>query len=106
VLWLLFVYVAIVPSYVFAIIFTRNTIADFLVLRKRKTFSKMHSRFGLIASSHVSRGAYAALKAVNFAYLSLVFVAGWPVGIAYLLTGATVVFSLARGAAEIYEALL
>jgi phosphatidylglycerophosphate synthase len=106
VLWALFVYLAVLPSYVFAIVFVRNTIADSMVLMKRKTFSKMHSGFGRIASSHISRGAYAALKAINFAYLSLVFVAGWPTSMAYVLTGAVVAFSLARGAAEIYEALL
>ncbi len=106
VLWLLFVYVAIIPLFVFAIIFVRNTIADSLVMRKKKNFSKMHSGFGRIASSHVSRGAYGALKAINFVYLALVFVSGWPVAEAYVLTGAVVVFSLVRGAAEIYEALI
>jgi uncharacterized membrane protein len=105
VLWLLFTYLAILPVFVFLIVFARNTLADSLTFKKRKTFSKMHSRFGRIASSHFSRGAYGALKAVNFAYLALVVVAGWPVVVAYVLTGAVVAFSLVRGAAEIYEAV-
>jgi phosphatidylglycerophosphate synthase len=105
VLWLLFTCLAILPILVFIIVFLRNTLADSLVFRKRKTFSKMHSRFGNIASSHFSRGAYGALKAINFAYLALVVVAGWPVIVAYALTVAVVAFSLARGAAEIYEAI-
>ena len=88
------------------IIFVRNTLADFLAMRKGKTFAKMHSGFGRIASSHFSRGAYAVLKAVNFGYLALVFVAGWPIEIGYALTVIVIIFSLIRGAAEIYEALL
>jgi hypothetical protein len=35
-----------------------------------------------------------------------VVVANWPVSIAYLLTIIVVLFSLARGAAEVYEALV
>lgn len=104
-LWLVFAYLAVLPIFIFIIVFARNTIADSLVLSKRQTFSKMRSSFGRIASSHLSRGAYGALKAINFAYLALVFVAGWPVAAAYVLTGAVVVFSLVRGAAEIYESL-
>lgn len=104
--WLLFTLLQILPWYVIAIIFVRNTIADYLVVGKGKTFGKMRTGFGRIASSHVSRGAYAVLKAVNFAYLALVAVAGWPLTIGYALTAAVVAFSLLRGASEIYEALL
>jgi phosphatidylglycerophosphate synthase len=103
-LWLTFVLLSVTPWFVLAIVFLRNTIADALVLRKRKAFSEMHTGFGRIASSHVSRGAYAVLKAVNFAYLVLVATAGWPISAGYALTAAVVVFSLFRGAAEIYEA--
>jgi len=106
VLWLLFTQLQLLPWFIIAIIFVRNTIADFLVIRKKKTFSKMHSAFGKIASSHLSRGVYGALKAINFAYLSLVVVAGWPISIGYSLTLLVVAFSLLRGAAEIYESLL
>lgn len=104
--WLAFTFLLAIPWFVFAIVFVRNMLADALVLRKGKTFSKMGTAFGKIASSHLSRGAYAILKAVNFAYLSLVFVSGWPAGIGYVLIALTVAFSLARGAAEIYESLL
>ncbi|MDE1874388.1 MAG: hypothetical protein KGI04_04730 [Candidatus Micrarchaeota archaeon] len=104
-LWLAFVVLAATPWFVLAIIFVRNSIADTLVFRKRRTFSEMHTAFGKIASSHVSRGAYAVLKAVNFAYLALVVTAGWPIVVGYALTAIVVAFSLARGAAEAYEAL-
>lgn len=66
----------------------------------------MHTSFGRIASSHISRGLYAVLKTGNFIYLSLVVVAGWPIIYAYGLTAIVVAYSLARGAAEIYESLL
>ncbi len=104
-LWGLFVYVLIIPWWVLGIIFVRNTIADALVLRKGKTFSKMRSNFGRIASSHLSRGLYAGLKGLNFIYLSLVFVSGFPLNIGYALSTLVVLFSLARGAAEVYESL-
>ena len=105
-LWLTFTLLQILPWFVIAIVFIRNTLADALLLRKGKSYSRLKSAFGRVASSHFSRGAYAVIKTLNFAYLSLVFVAGWPVMPAYVLTGFTVAFSLVRGAAEIYEALI
>jgi phosphatidylglycerophosphate synthase len=104
-LWLTFTLLSILPWFVIAIVFVRNTLADLLVFGRGKTFREMQTGFGRIASSHLSRGAYAILKAVNFGYLSLVAVAGWPAGVGYALTAAVVAFSLARGAAEISEAL-
>lgn len=104
--WLLFTLLQLLPWFVIAIVFVRNSLADALTLRKGKTFSKMHSTFGRIASSHLSRGAYGIVKVATFAYLSLIVVAGWPIMPGYALTGLTVAFSLIRGAAEIYEALI
>ncbi|MCL5239675.1 MAG: hypothetical protein M1286_04390 [Candidatus Marsarchaeota archaeon] len=104
-LWLAFTALYLLPWYVIVIVFIRNTIADALVVGKKKNFGNMKSGFGRIASSHISRGAYAILKAVNFGYLALVAVAAWPIGIGYVLTIGVVAFSLLRGAAEISEAL-
>ncbi len=104
--WLLFIYLALLPWFVFVIVFARNTLADFLVLRRGKSFSSMHTGFGRIASSHVSRGAYGALKALAFIYLALVFIAGLPLIVGYAMVALVVAFSLLRGAAEIYEALV
>ncbi len=105
-LWGLFTLLGLLPLIVIVVVFIRNTISDFLVVRSGKTFAKMHSAFGRIASSHIIRGANSALKAINFAFLALVFIAGWPIAIAYVLTAITVALILLRGAAEIYEALL
>lgn len=105
-LWFTFVALLVTPWFVFVIIFARNMIVDILMVCKHKTFSKMSTAFGKIASSHLSRGAYAALKALNFGYLSLVVVLDWPLAIGYLLTALVVAFSLLRGAAESYETLV
>lgn len=104
--WLLFILLGLLPWFVFAIVFARNTLADFLVLRRGKSFAHMNTGFGRMASSHLSRGLYGALKAFTFIYLALVFVAGLPTLIGYVLTALVVAFSLLRGAAEIYEALV
>ncbi|VVB76736.1 Uncharacterised protein [uncultured archaeon] len=105
VFWIIFTWLNVIPIYVVFIILTRNSLADALTSSKGKTFSKMKSSFGRIASSHISRGLYGAIKALNFIYLSLVFVAGWPIWIGYVLTAVVVAYSLLRGAAEISEAL-
>lgn len=104
-LWLTFTLLSLLPWFVIIIVFARNTLADFLVARRGKTFKEMRTGFGKIASSHASRGAYAILKAVNFAYLAMVAILGWQILIAYALTVLVVAFSLLRGASEIYEAL-
>jgi len=102
--WIVFTWLQILPVYVVLIIMTRNSIADALTLTKGKTFSKMKSSFGRVAASHASRATYQVVKASAIVYLSLVYVAGWPIWIGYLLTAAAVIYSLFRGAAEIYEA--
>ncbi len=104
--WLLFTLLSILPWFIFVIVFARNTLSDFLVLRRGKSFSSMHTGFGRIASSHFSRGLYGALKALAFIYLALVFIAGLPLAVGYALAAMVVAFSLLRGAAEIYEALV
>lgn len=103
--WIIFTYLSILPLFVVLIIVVRNSLSDAFTASKGKTFSEMKSAFGRIASSHISRGLYGTLKAVNFIYLSLVFILGWPIWIGYLLTAIVVVFSLFRGSAEVYEAL-
>ncbi len=105
VLWLTFILLSVLPWFVLAIVFVRNTIADYLVIGGGKGHREMQSAVGKIVSSPASRGGYGALKAINFGYLALVFISGWPVIIAYILTIIVVIFSLIRGAAEIYEAL-
>jgi phosphatidylglycerophosphate synthase len=102
--WILFTWLYIIPLYVVLIIMTRNCLADALTLSKGKTFSKMHSAFGRVASSHKSRASYQVVKSSAIIYLTLVYLAAWPIWIGYALVAAAVAFSLLRGAAEIYEA--
>jgi CDP-diacylglycerol--glycerol-3-phosphate 3-phosphatidyltransferase len=105
VFWILFSYLSIIPLFVVFLIVLRNSFADAMMASKKRTFSKMRTKFGRIASSHFSRGAYAVLKAADFIYLSLVFISNFPIGIGYALTGVVVAFSLVRGAVEIYDSL-
>jgi phosphatidylglycerophosphate synthase len=102
--WIVFTYLQIIPIYVVLIIMTRNCLADALTLSKGKTFSKMRSAFGRVASSHMSRALYQVVKASTIIYLSLVYLAGWPLWIGDALVVVAVAYSLLRGAAEIYEA--
>ena len=76
-----------------------------LTMSAGKSFSKMKTKFGRVASSRASRGLYMTTKTLAFIYLSLVYISGWPAWIGYALTAIVVTYSLVRGAAEIYEAL-
>lgn len=102
--WILFTWLYLIPLYVVLIIMTRNCLADALTLSKGKTFSKMHSAFGRVASSHKSRALYQVVKSAAIIYLALVYLAAWPAWIGYVLVAVAVAYSLLRGAAEIYEA--
>jgi len=102
--WILFTWLYLIPLYVILIIMTRNCLADALTLSKGKTFSKMHSAFGRIASSHKSRALYQVVKSSAIIYMALVYLAAWPLWAGYALVAAAVAYSLLRGAAEIYEA--
>lgn len=104
--WIIFAYVHVVPLFVVFIFLTRNSVSDALTLSAGKSFSKMKTAFGRVASSPTSRGLYMTSKTLAFIYLSLVYISGWPMWIGYALTAIVVTYSLARGAAEIYEALL
>ena len=105
VFWILYTYIGLLPLYVVFIIVLRNSFADAFVLAKNRSFARMKTGLGRIASSHISRGAYGALKAITFTYLALVFVAAWPISVGYALVGATVTYSVIRGVAEVEDAL-
>lgn len=105
VFWILYTYIGLLPLYVVFIIVLRNSFADAFVLAKNRSFARMKTGLGRIASSHISRGAYGALKAITFIYLAFVAVAAWPVNIGYVLVGATVAYSVTRGVAEVEDAL-
>jgi phosphatidylglycerophosphate synthase len=104
--WVLYTYLNMVPLVVVFLIIFRHSFADALTSAKGKTFSNMHTAFGKIAYSHSSRFLSGALKFVTFSYLALVYVAGYPAGVGYVLTGILVAYILLRGAAEIYESII
>ncbi len=103
--WIIFAYLGVIPLFVVFIFLTRNSLSDALTMSAGKSFSKMKTKFGRVASSRASRGLYMTTKTLAFIYLSLVYISGWPAWIGYALTAIVVTYSLVRGAAEIYEAL-
>ena len=105
VLWALFAYVHVVPLFVLVIIIIRNCSADGLMGLKG-TSSKMKSAFArMMYSSAPSRAAGNTLKFLTFSYLMLQYVAGYPAYIGEALVAILVIFSVVRGASEIYESL-
>lgn len=105
ILWILFVFVHVVPLWVFFIVVIRHCAADGL-MGVKGTSSKMKSRFARIMyASSASRAAANILKFVTFSYLMLEYVAGYPVFVGQALIAILVIFIVVRGAAEIYESL-
>jgi phosphatidylglycerophosphate synthase len=105
ILWILFAYVHVVPLFVLFIIVMRNCAADGLMGLKG-TSSKMKTAFARIMyASAPSRAVANILKFLTFSYLMLQYVAGYPAIIGEMLVAILVIFSVVRGASEIYEAL-
>jgi len=104
-LYMLFTYVHVIPFFVLLIIVIRNCTADGLMGLKG-TSSKMKTRFAQIMySSAPSRAAANILKFLTFSYLMLQYVAGYPAIIGQSLVAILVIFSVVRGASEVYEVL-
>jgi phosphatidylglycerophosphate synthase len=104
-LYILFTFVHIIPLFVLLVIVIRNCAADGL-MGLRGTSSKMKSRFARIMyASAPSRAAANILKFLTFSYLMLQYVAGYPAIIGQALVAILVIFSVLRGASEIYESL-
>ncbi|MGI0141734.1 MAG: CDP-alcohol phosphatidyltransferase family protein [Candidatus Micrarchaeales archaeon] len=105
VFWIVFTYLNIIPLFVLFIIIVRHSLVDALMGAKG-TSSKMKTKFAkIIYSSDIWRGGINVVKAVTFIYLALVYTAGWPISIGYILTGILVAYILVRGAAEIWESI-
>lgn len=103
VLWIVFVYVNVVPLFVLMLIVLRHSFAD-AFMGSKGTSSKMKSRFArAVYSSSIGRGGIGVVKAVVFSYLVLVYAAGWNATVGYALTAILVAYIMIRGAAEIYE---
>jgi len=104
VLFAVFVYLNIVPLFVFFVVIIVHSIAD-AMFGAKGTSSKMKSKFArLVYSSNAGRGGINVVKVVTFAYLSLVYLAQWPIPIGYALVSILVAYITIRGIAEIYEA--
>jgi phosphatidylglycerophosphate synthase len=105
VLWVTFTFLHIVPLFILFIIIIRHSFADAL-LGAKGTSSKMHSKIArALYASNISRAGIQITKFVTFSYLALVYVLSYPIWIGYILIGILTIYILARGVAEIYEAL-
>ncbi len=104
-LWMTFTFLHIVPLFVLFIVLIRHSFADAL-LGSRGTSSKMHSKLArALYASNISRAGIQITKFVTFSYLALVYILAYPLWIGYILIGILVFYIIARGIAEIYEAL-
>jgi len=104
-LFAVFVYLHIVPLFVLFTVIIVHSIAD-AMFGAKGTSSKMKSKFAkLVYSSNISRAGINVVKVVTFVYLSLVYLANWPILIGYVLVGVLVVYIVLRGTAEIYESI-
>lgn len=105
VLWVTFAFLGIVPLFILFVIIIRHSFADAL-LGARGTSSKMHSKIAkALYASNASRAGIQITKFVAFSYLVLVYVAKYPLWLGYVLIGILTIYILARGVAEIYEAM-
>lgn len=103
VLWVVFVYVNIVPLFVLLLILLRHTFVD-AFMGIKGTSSKMKTSFAkLMYSSNIARGGIGVVKSITFSYLVLVYVSGFSIVIGYVLTGILVAYIMLRGIAELYE---
>lgn len=104
-LWIVFVYLHVLPIWVLLIVVIRHSFVDTLMAAKG-TSSKMKTGFAkFMYSSNIARSGINVLKFVTFSYLILMYAYGYPALIGYILTAALVIYILARGAAEVYESM-
>ena len=103
--WIVFTYLHVLPIYVLLIVIIRHSFVDALMASKG-TSSKMKTRIGkAMYSSNIARGGINVVKFLAFSYLALMYIAGYPAIIGYLLVGILVAYILARGVAEVYESM-
>jgi phosphatidylglycerophosphate synthase len=104
--YFIFTVLGLIPIFIFPVIVVRNCIVDSFFYTKEKNFSTTKTKIAKsLSSSHFARGVYAALKMITFFYFGCIAVGfDLPIFVGYILLSAVVIFSLARGAADIYEA--
>jgi phosphatidylglycerophosphate synthase len=104
-LWMLFIYVKLLPFFVILLIIGRHSLADAL-MGSKGTSAKSKTKFArMLYSSKGSRLVANVLKALAFSYLMLVYISGWNLYVGYALAAMLVTFVMLRGAAEIYESV-
>jgi len=102
-MWVLFLYLHIVPLFVLFIIIARHSIVDSL-MGVKGTSSKMKRPIArALYSSNASRALANILKFVTFSYLVLQYVWSYPVLIGNVLVGVLVAFIVLRGISEALE---
>jgi phosphatidylglycerophosphate synthase len=103
--WIVFTYLHVLPIYVLLIVIIRHSFVDALMASKG-TSSKMKTSIGkAMYSSNIARGGINVVKFLAFSYLVLMYIAGYPAIIGYVLVGILVAYILARGVAEVYESM-
>ncbi len=103
VMWILFLFVGILPFFVMIIIIIRHSFAD-AMMGLRGTSSKEASWLSrTFYKSNWSRASINVLKFLTFGYLILAYVLSYPMVIAYALIALCVGFIVLRGVAEVYD---
>ncbi|MDE1833343.1 MAG: CDP-alcohol phosphatidyltransferase family protein [Candidatus Micrarchaeota archaeon] len=104
-LWVLFLFLHIVPLFVILIIIVRHSVTD-AFMGARGTSSKMRTWIGrAVYSSNLARGGINVVKFVTFSYLMLVYISNYPLWIGYLLIALLVIYIVLRGVAEMAEVM-
>ena len=104
ILWLVYTYVNVIPLFVLILVIIRHSFVD-AVMASKGTSSRLKTKFAMaVYSSNIGRGGINVVKFLAFSYLSLVYIAGYPAWIGYVLVFILVAYILLRGAAELYEA--
>lgn len=105
ILWITFTYLHIIPLLITLFIVIRHSFVDGL-MGARGTSSRTNTGVGnALYASNASRFFANVIKFVAFAYLCLVYVAGYPLVIGYVLVGILFIERIVRGLAEVYDSL-
>jgi phosphatidylglycerophosphate synthase len=105
-MWILFLFVGVLPLFVILIIIIRHSFAD-AMMGMRGTSSKGATWLSnTFYKSNWSRAGINILKFITFSYLILAYVLAYPLYIGYILIALCVGFIVLRGVAEIYDSFV
>ncbi len=104
-MFIIFLYLGIVPLYIVIAVVIIHSFADAL-MGSRGTSSEMKTKAAkLIYSSNASRALINVLKIVTFAYLIFEYVDNYPQIFGYILIAGLFIMILLRGVVEIYDSI-